>query len=118
MARYADFRYGTRLYGNTPKAVSRSFILAQAVDYGKVLLSLDVEERVGSGFVISRTRAGAAEDPSQGIIVASGTFNSPTYTFTDGEDNYTDTTALNDVAVPSGHRPLHGDGVSLAIGVA
>lgn len=102
MARYADFRYGTRLYGNTPKAVSRSFILAQAVDYGKVLLSLDVEERVGNGFVITRTRTGAAEDPSNGVIVASGVFSSPTLSFIDGEDNYEDSTVTNDVAVSAG----------------
>lgn len=102
MARYADFRYGTRRYGNTPKAVSRSFILAQSIDYGKVLLTLDVEERVGSGFVITRTRTGAAEDPSNGVVIASGVFTSPSYSFIDGEDNYEDSTVLNDVEVPSG----------------
>lgn len=102
MARYADFKYGSRLYGNVPKAVSRSFILAQAIDYGAVLLTLDVEDRVGSGFVITRTRSGAAEDPSNGIIIASGVFASPSYTITDGVDNYEDDSAINDVEVPSG----------------
>lgn len=102
MARYADFRYGSRLYGNTPKAVSRSFILAQAVDYSRVLLTLDVEERLGAGFVITRTRTGAAEDPSNGVIVASDVFDSPVYQFIDGEGNYEDDTTVNDVAVPSG----------------
>lgn len=102
MARYADFRYGTRRYGSTPKAVSRSFILAQAIDYARVLLSLDVEERVGSGFLITRTRSGAAEDPSNGVIIASGVFTSPTYTFIDGENNFEDASLTNDVRVPSG----------------
>lgn len=102
MARYADFRYGTRRYGSTPRAVSRSFLLAQAVDYGRVLLTLEVEQRLGFGYAVTRTRTGAAEDPSNGVVVASGVLTAPQFSVFDGVDNLQDADLRNDVAVPSG----------------
>lgn len=102
MARYADFRYGTRRYGASPRAISRSFLLAQAVDYGKVLITLEVEQRVGFGYALTRTRTGAAEDPSNGVVVSSGILTAPLFSIMDGVDNLSDEDVRNDVAVPSG----------------
>lgn len=102
MARYADFRYGTRQYGASPRAVSRSFLLAQAIDYGQVRLTLEVEQRIGFGFALTRTRAGAAEDPSNGVVVSSGVLSVPLFSVVDGVDTLTDADARNDVSVPSG----------------
>lgn len=102
MARYADFRYGTRQYGATPRAVSRSFLLAQALDYGQVRLTLEVEQRIGFGFALTRTRTGAAEDPSNGVVVSSGVISVPLFSVVDGVDTLTDSDDRNDVSVPSG----------------
>ena len=102
MARYADFRYGTRLYGDVPRANSQSFLLAQAVDYGKVLLTIEADQRIGSEYVITRTRSGAAEDPSKGVLIQAGTVTSPIIQVVDGETNFEDDIERNDVPVPSG----------------
>lgn len=102
MARYADFRYGTRLYGDVPRANSQSFILAQAVDYGKVLLTIEANQRIGSEYLITRTRSGAAEDPSKGVLIQAGVVGSPIIQVVDGETNFEDTLERNDVPVPPG----------------
>lgn len=102
MARYADFRYGTRLYGDVPRANSQSFILAQAVDYGKVLLTVEANQRFGLDYVITRTRSGAAEDPSKGVLIQAGTVASPIIQVTDGVTNFEDDLERNDVPVPPG----------------
>lgn len=102
MARYADFKYGTRTYGTVPRANSQSSILAQSIDYGKVQLTIEAENRIGSDYVITRTRAGSAEDPSRGILVQAGTVASPVISVVDGEINFDDDIERNDVPVPSG----------------
>jgi hypothetical protein len=102
MARYADFKYGTRLYGDVVRANSQSFVLAQAVDYDKVLLTIEASLRIGEEYLITRTRSGAAEDPSKGVLVQAGVVTSPILQVIDGVVNFEDDLERNDVPVPSG----------------
>lgn len=72
MARYSDFRYSTREYGQPPRASALSLIEAQALDFGLVVVTVDASNRFGSNYVIVRSDNGAAEDPTDGLAVASG----------------------------------------------
>lgn len=102
MPTYSSFRYGNRLYGDVPATISRSYLLAQVVDYQTITVTVEAASRLGYGYALLRSRNGAAEDPSDGMIVSSGVITSPTFTVADGTDNLTDADAFNDVAVPPG----------------
>lgn len=102
MPTYSSFRYGSRLYGEIPATISRSYLLAQVVDYQTVKVTVDALSRIDYGYALIRSRNGAAEDPSDGMIVSSGVVTSPTFTVVDGTDNLADADAYNDVAVPPG----------------
>jgi hypothetical protein len=52
--------------------------------------------------VLVRTKTGAAEEPSSGITIRSGVILSPQFEVFDGRDNFLDTEAVNNVAVPVG----------------
>lgn len=102
MPKYGFFRYGTSVYGNLLRETSQSQLFAQAVDYGKVRITVIAGPRVGSGYVLVRTKNGSSYDPSQGVVVASGVINGQEFSVTDGEVNFEDDTTTNDVAVPTG----------------
>ena len=72
MARYSDFRYSTREYGQAPRSSALSLIEAKALDFGVVVVTVDASNRFGSNYVIVRSENGAAEDPTDGLTVASG----------------------------------------------
>ena len=102
MPKYGFFRYGTSVYGNLLRETSKSQLFAQAVDYGKVRVTILAGPRVGSGYVLVRTKNGSAYDPAQGVVVSSGVINGQEFSVTDGETNFEDDFATNDVAVPTG----------------
>lgn len=102
MARYGFFRYGTSVYGNLLREATQSQLFAQAVDYGRVRVTVFSGPRVGSGYVLVRTKNGAAVDPSQGVVIASGVISGQEFSVTDGDVNFQDETTANDVAVPTG----------------
>jgi hypothetical protein len=83
MARYGDFRYGSRLYGAIDRGVARSFLNPRAVSYGAVRIEIEADTRVGSGYALVRTANGAAEDPSQGVVVSSGEVVAPYFVESD-----------------------------------
>lgn len=100
MPRYADFQYGTgEQYGPAPKAISASFLTASALDYDKVRVYVEAGARTGSGYVLVRTRSGAAEDPSSGVIVSAGTVPTSEFYVLDGQ---TDTVDDEEIPLPSG----------------
>lgn len=74
MATYSTFKYFKKLYGDFAPFRSSSLLFAQVIDYNLVRLSVEAPERVGTNYVIVRTNNGAAQDPSNGKTVASGTF--------------------------------------------
>lgn len=102
MPKYGFFRYGTSVYGNLLRETSQSQLFAQAVDYGKVRVTIFAGPRVGSGYVLVRTKNGSAFDPSQGVVVSSGVINGQEFSVVDGETNFEDNVDANDVAVPTG----------------
>ena len=102
MPKYGFFRYGTSVYGNLLRETAQSQLFAQAVDYGKVRVTVFAGPRVGSGYVLVRTKNGSAFDPSQGVVVASGAISAQEFSVTDGEINFEDDITANDVAVPTG----------------
>ena len=102
MPKYGFFRYGTSVYGNLLRETSQSQLFAQAVDYGKVRITIVAGPRVGSGYVLVRTKNGSAFDPAQGVVVSSGVIDGQEFSVTDGEDNFDDDVVTNDVAVPTG----------------
>jgi hypothetical protein len=102
MSTYGRSRYGLSKYGIQPRETASSAIFAQAVDYGIVEVSIYPGPRIGRDYVLVRGKAGAAEEPGQGVIVASGTVNSTIISVLDGVDNFLDGTLGNDVSVPSG----------------
>lgn len=87
MARYSTSTYGVPLYGNLGSAIRRTYIFAQVVDFSKVFIRIESLSEFGNRFVVVRTRLGAAEDPSGGVAVLSGTLNSPLITnFDEGSE--------------------------------
>lgn len=103
MGRYAAFRYGTgTLYGFQGRPESGTFLLAQAVDYGRVRLTAYSEANIGSGYVLIRSNSGPAEYPSDGVVISSGVLSTSQLVVTDGLENYLDGTTSNDIDVPSG----------------
>lgn len=102
MARYGVFRYGVEPYGDSERATASSSVLAQVLDYGLVRLVVYARSRVQSRYVLVRTKTGAAEEPSSGITIRSGVILSPQFEVFDGRDNFLDTEAVNNVAVPVG----------------
>lgn len=102
MPKYGFFRYGTSVYGNLLRETSKSQLFAQAVDYGKVRVTILAGPRVGSGYVLVRTKNGSASDPSAGVVVSSGVVTGQEFFVTDGETNFEDDIVVNDVAVPTG----------------
>ena len=102
MPKYGFFRYGTSVYGNLLRETSQSQLFAQAIDYGKVRVTVFAGPRVGSGYVLVRTKNGSAFDPAHGVVVASGVINGQEFSIIDGEINFEDDTTTNDVAVPTG----------------
>lgn len=102
MARYGIFRYGIEPYGGSVRATASSALLAQVIDYGVVRLTIYARNRLGSRYALVRTKNGAAEEPSSGVTVRSGTIISPEFEVFDGRDNFEDTEAINNVEVPVG----------------
>lgn len=72
MARYSDFLYSTREYGQPPRGYALSFLEAQALDYGAIQVIVNAPERFGSIYVVVRSANGAAEDPTDGLAIAGG----------------------------------------------
>ena len=102
MARYGIFRYGTDAYGVTARTASTSAMFAQVIDYGTVRLTVYADSRLDSRYALVRTKNGAAEEPSSGITVRTGTVTSPEFVVIDGPDNLSDTDIINNVDVPVG----------------
>jgi hypothetical protein len=102
MPKYGFFRYGTSVYGNLLRETSQSQLFAQAIDYGKVRVTILSGPRVGSGYLLVRTKNGSAFDPSQGVVIASGVITAQEFSVTDGVTNFEDDNESNDVAVPTG----------------
>jgi hypothetical protein len=102
MARFGTFTYGTELYGRVQRGTATGFLLAQALDYSAVRVTVYAESRVGAQYALIRTKSGAAEEPSAGITVASGTIDSPELIVVDGETNFNDSAQINNVPVPVG----------------
>lgn len=103
MPRYADFRYGAgEFYGPEVRVPRASYLDAVVLDYDQVQITVDATLRTGQGYVLVRSRAGSAEDPSGGVIVASGNVPAAAFTVVDGVANFADAGTDNDVGVPPG----------------
>ena len=102
MPRFAQFRYGSQYYGRGIDTVTYSTLLAQAVDYHAVSLRVEAPSRDGMGYIILRSKTGASEEPSEGLIVSSGVVTATSFTFIDGVDNFTDDATDNNIAIPNG----------------
>lgn len=72
MSRYSDFLYSTKEYGQAPRASSLSRIEGRTVDFGTVRVLIDCSNRFGFPYVLTRSTNGAAEDPTDGLTIASG----------------------------------------------
>lgn len=83
MPTYAGFKYGERVYGEAGRTTTRSYLFAQVVDYGTVRVQVEMADAGGVDYVLLRSANGAAEDPSAGHPVASGTASTPIFTVTD-----------------------------------
>ena len=70
---FKTFKYGGSAYGNFGPVITQSYLLAQALDYGNVELTIEAPTRIGSKYALVRSNTGAAEDPSDGFTIASGT---------------------------------------------
>lgn len=77
-------------------------MLAQALDYGLVKLTIYARTQIGMRYALVRTKNGAAEEPSSGVTVESGVVSSPEFEVLDGRDNLSDAELINNVAVPVG----------------
>lgn len=87
MARYFTTKYGVPLYGNLGSAIRRTYAFAQVVDFSKVYIQVESLSEFGNKFVVIRTKQGAAEDPSAGVAVLSGSLDSPLIsTFDEGTE--------------------------------
>lgn len=102
MPRFSQFRYGSREYGLIVGTVTYSTLLAQAVDYRKVFIRVEVPSRGNMGYLLLRSKTGASEDPSDGLIVTSGVVSATSFTFIDGVDTFADDATDNNISIPSG----------------
>jgi len=80
---FKTFKYGGSVYGNFGPVITQSYLFAQAIDYGTVEISIEAPTRVGSQYVLVRSNTGAAQDPSDGFTVSSGTVTASTTTVLD-----------------------------------
>ena len=101
MSRFSTFPYGSYEYGST-RGLSRSSLFAQVLDYTSVYLEVQAPTQVNKNFVVVRTRTGSAEDPSSGLVIATGAISSPQFTIMDGADLNIATTLASNVATPPG----------------
>ena len=70
---FKTFKYGGSVYGNFGPVITQSYLLAQALDYGTVEVTIEAPTRVGNQYALVRSNTGAAEDPSDGFTISSGT---------------------------------------------
>lgn len=89
MARYGTFKYDKYTYGGG-RSVTRSSLLAQALDYTLISVDVSVPTRVGQRYDLVRTYNGAAEHPGAGLVVSSGTVASTEFVVSDGDYEVTD----------------------------
>ena len=80
---FKTFKYGGSVYGNFGPVITQSYLLAQALDYGSVEITIEAPTRVGSRYSLVRSNTGASQDPSDGFTVSSGIFTASVTTFTD-----------------------------------
>lgn len=97
---YSTFQYGSGpKYGEFLSSASHATVSAQTIDYTKVKLTVNVSNYAGSTYAVLRTSNGAAEHPSAGLVVFSGTVTgSGIINVVDGQDNLPAVT----VPIPNG----------------
>lgn len=85
MARYGTFLYGTTLYGAAGN-LSSTGLLAQVVDYEKVVIRVVVPDRVGKDYVLIRSYNGSAEQPNEGLVISRGTIADSEFEYIDSPE--------------------------------